>query len=200
MSDEPKFTEKLRRANVTNIVKKLNAGKTLSKSDKDELARHEQALAGNVTRRLRKGDLAAELGISRVTLDEYLNRTDPPPPKPDGDGAYSVEDTASYIAVNGVKAVNSAEMRRLKEARERIRVEREELELAELRGRLIDKSKIEPQVALVCTTITTEMQRIFEQELPGKYTARMVEDREINAAGVDRVIRAIKDALAPLTR
>lgn len=197
---EPKIGEKLRRANVTNIVKKLNAGKTLSKTDQQALDEHERAMSGNIGRRLAKTALAAELGISRPTLDEYLNRIDPPPPKPDEEGAYSVEDTASYIAVNGVKAVNSAEMRRLKEARERIRVEREELELAELRGRLIDKSKIEPQVAVVCTTITTEMQRIFEQELPGKYTAKMVEDREINAAGVDRVIRAIKDALAPLTR
>jgi hypothetical protein len=196
---KPRIGDQLRRANVANIVKKLNAGKTLSKTEQAALEEHERATAGNIARRLRKTELAKELGISRVTLDEYLNRPDAP--QADDAGAFSVEDTASYIAVNGVKAVNSTEMRRLKEARERIRVEREELELAELRGRLVDKATIEPQIAAVCTLLVTTLQQIFEGELPPKYPGKtVVECREMNAAAIDRVMRQLKAAYAPLTR
>ena len=196
---KPRVGDQLRRANVANIIKKLNAGKTLTRAEQAALDAHEQATSGNIARRLRKTELAKELGISRVTLDEYLNRPDAP--QPDEAGAYSVEDTASYIAVNGVKAVNSAEMRRLKEARERIRVEREELELAELRGRLINKSQIEPQVAVICSTFVNELQRVFEWELPDKtFGKSVIQIREMNAAGVDRVIRALKETLAPLSQ
>ncbi len=199
---EPKIGDKLRRANVTNIIKKLNAGKTLTKSDKDALKEHERASEGAAAvQRMGKTNLAVELGITRRTLDEYLNRSDPPPPQPDADGEYSVEDTATYIAVNGAKAVTSAEMRRLREARERIRVEREEMELAELRGRLVDKETIEPQIAAACAIFGAALRQIFESEMPAKYQGKSVVDcRILNEQGVDRVMRQLKEAHLPLRK
>lgn len=196
MSDET-ISTRLRRANLTNIVKKLNAGKTLTKAERTALDEHEAV--NSTGRRLRKKELAAELGISRVTLDDYLNRPDPPAPKPDNNQAYSVEDVAAYIAANSTKAAVSPAMRKMREARERIRLEREEMELAELRGQLIDKSMIAPAIAAVMTQLTTDLVDVFENELPTKYNGlSTVQCAELNASGVDRVLTRFKSGNAPL--
>jgi hypothetical protein len=197
MADAKEISDKLRQTNIANIAKKLNAGKTLTKTEQTALDSYD-AING-VRRRLGKKELAQELGISRPTLDEYLDQEGAP--KPDENGTYSVEDAGLWVANNSVTAGSSKEMRRLREALMRIRVEAEEIDLAKNRGKLVDKATIEPQLAVATTTIVSELQKVFEDELPSKtFGKTVVEIREINAAGVDRVVQSWKDALAPISR
>lgn len=148
-------------------------------------------------RRLKKKALAAQLGISRVTLDEYLNRKTPPPPKPDKAGAYSVDDVAHYIEVNGAKAVSTEEMRRLREALLRMDVEERAIQIGIRKGEIIERAKVRPGIEAVMGRLTADLQAKFEQELPSKYGGRTgLQCAELNAAAVDWVLRRMKEGWA----
>lgn len=194
------LAEKARRANIANILKRLNAGQTLSKSERLALDEHEASEVAKNGRRLLKMDLARELGISRVTLDGYLNRKTPPPPKPDDKRRYSVDEVAKYIADNSTKAVSSEEMRKLRERMLSIQVEREHLELETLRGRYIPKGEIEPAIAAFVGQLTEDLRLKFEMELPAKYSGRTVIERQkLNADGIDWVLRRLKSGAEKVT-
>jgi hypothetical protein len=150
--------------------------------------------------RLRKKPLAAELSISRVTLDEYLNRPTPPPPKPDKRGTYSVEEVATYIATNGIKAVSTEEMRRLRESLLRMDVEERAIELGVKKGQFIERAKIRPAIENVMGRLTVDLQGIMEDELPPKLVGKNVNEiRQIVASALDRVLTRMKDGWSDIS-
>ncbi len=161
------------------------------------MARKPQAKA----ERLHKAGLARALGISRPTLDGYLNRTNPPPPQPNAGKLYDVKEVAEYIAALGTKAITTDEMRKLRETLLRTQAEDAEIDLAVKRGRLIEKAAIEPGVAEIQTWWSAKMQAVFEGELPRKYEGKTtIERQKLNADAVDRLMREFKERMEALAR
>lgn len=152
-------------------------------------------------RRLGKKDLAQTLGITRPTLDGYLNRTDPPPPVPDKDRAYDLNEVAAYIAANAANPTSTEAIRRLRENLLKTQAEDAEMDLAVKRGRLIDKAAIEPGVSEIQTWWSAKLQAVFEGELPRKYEGKSTIDRQkLNADAIDRLMREFKERMAALAR
>ena len=75
------------------------------------------------------------------------------------------------------------------------------LDLAEKKGRLVDKKKIEPTIAAFMSALTTNLRNKFEFELPPKYDGLDQAARaKLNADAVDWVMTRIKTGAAPITR
>lgn len=152
-------------------------------------------------RRLGKKDLAQTLGISRPTLDGYLNRADPPPPVPDGDRLYDLNEVAAYIAANAANPTSTEAIRRLRENLLKTQAEDAAMDLAVKRGRLIDRAAIEPGVAEIQAWWSSKLQAVFEGELPRKYEGKSTIDRQkLNADAIDRLMREFKERMATLAR
>lgn len=152
-------------------------------------------------RRLGKKDLAQMLGISRPTLDGYLNRMEPPPPVRGKDGTFDVDEVAAYIAANGATPTSSEAIRKLRERLLRTQAEDAEVDLAERRGRLIDKATIEPGIAEIQAWWLAKLQAVFEGEIPRKLEGLTTVQRQALLAGaVDRVFREFKERMGALAR
>ena len=194
------ISETLRRANLANIITKLKAGKTLSRPEQDVLdAQAAQEAASQPGRRLNKKMLAEELGISRPTLDEYLNRATAP--QPDAMGTFSVEETAAYISRHGVRAISSEEMKRIRMTLLRIQAKEAELDLAVKQGELVAIRELEPDFALMCNQLVADLRAKFEFELPARYVGKnAVECEQMNADGIDYVLTRLKAEMARHTR
>lgn len=189
-----------RRSNVANILRRLKAGRTLTRAERVALDEYESEQKAKNGRRLLKLDLARELGMSRTTLDGYLNLKDPPAPKPDAARRYSVDEVQRFIAENSAKAGTNAEIRTLRETLLRMQVERETIELDELRGRYVRKDEIGPAVAIIAAQLTDDLRLKFETELPPKYDGRTTLERQkLNADGIDWVLRRLKHGTKKLT-
>jgi hypothetical protein len=148
---------------------------------------------------LTRSQLARRLGSSGRTVAAYLDDYEDAP-KPDADRRYSFADVKAHIARHSARLGSTPTMLKMKERLLALRVSEAERAEAVAAGQYILAKDIEPQVAKVCSELTRNLQAVFEGELPSRYIGRsVVECRELNANGVDRVIAAMKSGLAPIT-
>lgn len=144
--------------------------------------------------RLRKNHLAGELGISRVTLDKYLNQDGAP--HPDKALTYSIEETAQWIAsqrqqeskLRG-KSYWEAEMTRLK-------CERLAEEIARERGDWIHKTDASKTIVPLMRELSELMQQKFVRELPSRYKGHdAIECAQMNADACDAIAKRFRDGI-----
>lgn len=145
--------------------------------------------------RLRKIDLARQLGISRVSVDKYLNRDGAP--SPDKHFRYSVEEVAAFIAkqknedskVKGA-AHWSAELSRLK-------CEQLAEQIARERGDFIEKNEAKKVIVPLMTELGEMMQARFVRELPARYKGRdAAECAAMNQKACDDVAERFRRGMA----
>ncbi len=149
---------------------------------------------------LTRSQIAIRAVIDREIVSKYLGMEGAP--KPDNKMRFNYKQAMEWIGDHAPRAgAGGNEIRKIKEASARIQLERDQLELDELRGRLVDKKEIAPQIGAACAAFVAGLQRIHEGELPPKIAGKsVIEIRELIAAGNDRLIRELNDMLAPLTK
>lgn len=147
--------------------------------------------------RLTRSAIALRAHIDPGTIKKYLEMEGAP--KPDENRKYSMKDTLAWIERNAPRIANNEEMRTLKESLLRMEVEDRALELGKKKGQLIERAKIRPAIEAVMSKLTPDLQDVFERELPPKYKGRStIECAELNAHGLDRVLRRMKEGWAAL--
>lgn len=195
--------DRLRRANVANIVRRLKAGKTLSGVEQKALEEHESGLGAASTGKklLRKIELAGRLNISRPTIDDYLRRPGAPKPKNkryDPDEVRAFIEACTPTASLGEKKTEIIDLRR---AILRMEAEEMEIDLGIKRGLYIRRDEISPVIGSFFTQHLADALLIFEQELPAKYAGRnQIECQQLNADGIDRLFakaKAWQQTIAP---
>jgi hypothetical protein len=116
-----------------------------------------------------KTELAGGLGISRTTLDKYLQM----PGAPKGErGKYDAEKVAKWIKDNAESQSSQSrvdpQIASLRARELKAKCERLEFRLAQDRGEFIAKAKIGPALSNAHLAMRTALQRKFEGELAPK--------------------------------
>lgn len=122
-----------------------------------------------------KRELAQILGISERSLTEW-QREGLPMVLNSGRGASNQYDTADVINWRIARAVNGTQQESPKDRLDRLRGDREELELAQLRGTLVSVSEIEPALAQFIADAVDLL-----TTLPDKFAPIIVEAGSIDA-------------------
>lgn len=149
---------------------------------------------------LKKGALARELGISRPTLDKYLNRVDPPPPRDNGDAEWNVEQVAAYIA--SIQAEESAKKGPAYWETEKRRLECERIahDIAVRKGKFISKEEAAQTIAPLMAELGQLLTQKFELELPPRYKGRdAVECAEMNRKANDEIAKRFRQGMKGIT-
>lgn len=147
--------------------------------------------------RFRKTELHKELGISRPTLDKYLNMEGAP--IPDTQSAYDLEQVANFIAQikneeGKIKGKNYWES-------EKARLHCEKLlhELAVQRGEYISKSEASKTIIPIMAELGQLLKQKFELELPSRYQGKdRIECAQLNADAIDYLIRRFRSGVKDL--
>jgi hypothetical protein len=137
---------------------------------------------------MRKSELARELGISRVTLDAYLSRLEPPPPQPNDDREYSIEEVAAYIGniKNAAGAVKGHAF--YKTEKVRLECERISQEMATKRGEFVSRGAIAAAIVPLISELDAMMEQQFVLVLPSRYKGKnTVECAEMNRTAKDLI-------------
>lgn len=151
-----------------------------------------------------KSEIYRKLGISRPTIDKYLALNGAP--APDEKGHYNMLAVLDWIRACGAKTAPTNEVA---DARQKklllecdkltIIIEAERHALAVARGEYISKAEASDTLAPLMSELKTMLQQIFEVELPSQYRGKTtIEQAELNAAGVDRIIERIRTGTAKL--
>jgi len=149
-------------------------------------------IAPSVPATVSKSEIAKVVGLSRQTVSKYLNSDGAP--EAELDGTYNPILGAYFVGVCHARSMESPAVVRMRERKMEIELAQMERAEALARRELIPKKAIQPSIASVMTRLTTSMRSVFERELPPKYQGRqVVECAEINANGVDRVLRGFKE-------
>jgi hypothetical protein len=200
--------DKLLRANVGNVVEKLKAKKTLTKAELAliQAAANEEPLEEARAFVETKVDLAKTLGISRMQLDRYikLRRNGPPKARPDGrwpvlEWKRWMRETGRAGGVGGDELED--ELPRLNAKRLLLVNERLELDNAERRGELLDRSEIIAAAA----DVATELRGNLYGEASGTVKLIMVakdvdEGVKTYNAAMDRVLEGLLNWLGKVQK
>jgi hypothetical protein len=151
-----------------------------------------------------KLDISKKIGVSRPTIDKYLAMEGAP--KPNEDMRYNLLAVLDWIRECGAKSVPTnavADARQKKLLLEcdklTIAIDQGRHALAVQRGEYISKAEASETLAPLMSELKSMLQQVFEVELPSQYRGKTaVEQAELNAAGVDRVIQRIREGTARL--
>lgn len=154
--------------------------------------------------RLRKITLAEKLGVSRPTLDKYLEMDGAP--GPDAEKTYDVEEVLKWV---GAHAEQSGANHRdgTKKTLNDWRAEKLALECDKLRhlleverGDYISKREAAATVIPLMTELDALIKQKYELELPSRYVGKdAVECAELNAAARDQINARFRQGVKPLT-
>jgi transcriptional regulator with XRE-family HTH domain len=147
-----------------------------------------------VSGRLNQIEIAERMGIVRQTVAKYLRM--PGAPMADADGRFDLQEAGEWIlAHQGERESGLDKVRRLKDRKLELELERLELDLQIARREVIPKDEIEPEIAALATELVSLLRQKFEMELPSLYAGRdRIECQQLNGAAVDEVIRRFKEA------
>lgn len=152
-----------------------------------------------------KIEIYRKLGISRPTIDKYLALDGAP--LPNEQGRYNMLAVLDWIRACGARTAPTNEVA---DARQKklllecdkltIIIEAERHALAVARGEYISKTEASETIAPLMAELKTMLQQVFEVELPSQYRGKTtIEQAELNAAGVDKIITRMRGGLARLT-
>lgn len=157
-----------------------------------------------MAKRLNKTHLARALDVDRKTITGYLARKGAP--KPDKRGLFEVEECRVWaakcaaMAEHGNTQVRGTRVHELKERKLALEVEEEERKAAIRAGQLVNVAEIEPALLAMFSQLKEDLVQKFEQELPSRYRGRsLAECQQMNAEGVDWVLRRLKDGAQKIT-
>lgn len=158
--------------------------------------------------RLRKIALADKLGVSRPTLDRYLAMEGAPTES--GDKMYDVEAVAKFIQANLPTGPGGPQGNLKGTAEEKLtlaglKIEKLSLECQKLRhaievdrGDYISKREAAAVIIPVMSELGSLLTQKFEMELPSRCVGKdAVEIAQLNAEGIDKVIKRFKTGMAP---
>lgn len=147
--------------------------------------------------RMRRGELARELGISWPTLARYLYMEGAPPQ--DAQSSYSVEDVANFIAKMKTDAEKVKGKSYWESEKARLHCEKIAHELATERGEFISKEELAKTIVPLMAELGLLLKQEFELVNPSRYQGKdRVECAEINAKSIDLVIRRFRSGTKDL--
>lgn len=147
--------------------------------------------------RMVKLRLAKHFGITRNTLDAYLDK--PGAPRPNQRGMYDVKRVGEFLNANVVSAGRSEELGTIRQRKMQLETERMQWEFARVRGEFIHKSEIAKTLVPLITEIHQALTQQFEHVLPSKYKGKsQVECQQLNVAALDEVVKRFKEGSLPL--
>lgn len=190
--------DQIDRAYLAGIIKRVKAGKTISKADREILESASEPKGRAPRSQLGVGDkltrtqISKRLGMDRGTLAKYLGMEGAP--KPDERNRYSLKAVEAWREANALRIGNTQEMRTIKEAQARLELQKSELEFGIMQNRYVPRTEIRPGIEAVMGRLTVDMTAIFEGEIPPKCAGKTtIEIRELMAAAVDRVLKRMKE-------
>ncbi len=144
--------------------------------------------------------IAVQAGLDRQTVTRYLGMEGAP--KPDDKQRWSYKEVLPWIQSQAPRlGGKSDEMIKIREARARLDLEEAEHDMKVKRGQYIDKSRIAGVFAVAFGSLTIKLQEVFERELPARLEGRtLIERTELMAAGIDRVLGALKEDMDRLSK
>lgn len=148
--------------------------------------------------RLNRSHISARLVLDRRTVHRYLSMEGAP--QPDAKKRYDFAAARKWIFEQSArKSANAEEMKALADSMKRMEHEDMALDLAEKRGRLVDRKKIEPAIAAFCAQLTEDLRNKFEFELPPKYEGLDRAARaKVNADAIDWILERLKSGAAQI--
>lgn len=148
--------------------------------------------------RANRSQIAARLGIDRRMVLRYLAMEEAP--QPDAKKRYDFAAARKWIFEQSArKSQNAEEMKAIADSMKRMEHEDMALDLAEKRGRLVDRKKIEPAIASFCSQLTEDLRNKFEFELPPKYEGLDRAGRaKLNADAIDWILLRLKNGAAQI--
>lgn len=158
------LAKKALQVEAANVLKKLNAGKTLTTSERALI----QSIASGEDPEKSKGwaktkvELCSALGISRMTLDRWLKLKRSKPPGHESDGRWNVVEWKSWMretgrggGIDGDDA--DEELPRLNAKRLILINERLQLDNEERRGELISRDEVVKECADIATALRSAL-------------------------------------------
>lgn len=174
-SNEPRIgadvAEKLLKADLANIARKLKAGKTLTDTEKRRL--EEATKTEPETPRFAKNyvQLAEILGVDRRTLQTWRKESDSPKSKTNG--KHDVEAWLAFQRKHGKKGGEPQEEPSdlpsepiLKRKKLALFCQEKEMQLAVRRGELIEVALVREDWARKCAAANSLLRKRLENELP----------------------------------
>lgn len=190
MELDPKLAQKVLDADLANMAKRVNAGKTLTANQRSHFM---QVTGQNPIpengRAKNKVELAAVLGVSRQTIYRWAKAKNAP--KANADGSHNIADWLSFVRLRSLKGPdenNGMDLRDRKMLGQCLKIE---AELEILRGNWIPKGLIKrflEDVFSACRSkiLHSQMDRQAKDEVLNELT-RLNEQNFGLDAGVDRV-------------
>lgn len=140
--------------------------------------------------RLGKFKLAAELGVSRTTLDGYLARAGAP--RPDKKKKFDVAEARAFLVAEGKGGVAGSEAGELRARKLRLEVEELERAYALEKGDLVRASDLAPTIAAFNTQLMADLAQM-EIELPPRCHGKdRIQIAALVAEWRDRILRNLK--------
>lgn len=189
----PEMAKKMLEANSKAMVSKLSKGSTLSKGDILKLEKI--VLMGESEKYLREGaktwiELAAALGVSRRTLQNWRNKGNCPKQKKDG--THDVEAWLNFMDAEksdpGIKKLNEARLRILN-----IEAEDKKHKLDVRKGKYVALTEIRETWTAHIQKAKALMCSKFENELPPIYTLNPVDNMKLNKEAIEEICSILSD-------
>lgn len=155
--------------------------------------------------RLRKITLAEKLGVSRPTLDKYLEMDGAP--GPDAEKTYDVEEVLKWVGAHAEQSGADITDKEKVPTLNNWRAMKLELECEKLRhlleverGDYISKREAAATILPLMTELDALIKQKYELELPSRYVGKdAVECAELNAAARDQINARFRQGVKPLT-
>lgn len=173
----PDIAERLLKANLANIVKKVKAGKTLTREERRLLtqASEDEELDG-VAVVTTYVELAEILGITRRTLQDWRKMEGAPEPASNGEHDVNAwKEFQSKIDGKGAERIEDPEEESglpsepiLKRKKLLLFCQEKEMQLSLKRGELIEISAVRNTWAKKCAEANTHLRQRLENELPSE--------------------------------
>lgn len=150
--------------------------------------------------RLRKISLAEKLGITRPTLDKYLEMEGAP--QPDEDKSYDVDAVAKFIEDRAPNTMGKdvSYLNDLKAQKLVLECEKLRDQIARDQGDFISKKEAAATIIPLMAELDALMKQKYELELPSRYQGKdQVECAAMNAEARDAINRRFRQGVAKIT-
>ena len=170
---DPKLAENVLRKNLSNILEKVKAGKTLSKQERELFEDHAKTEAPDTLQAADISDLARRIGVSRQTFHSWKRKYPDDIP-----GDLSIEKWKIFAAAVGSKGNQGTALsnlaRRKAEAEARkseLACEKLDLEIAQLRGEMMSREDQHAEgeaVGIIIQAAFTSLAKDLDSNISGK--------------------------------
>lgn len=177
---DPKLVEGVLRKNLSNILEKVKAGKTLSKQERELFEQHAKTEAPEEQIASSQWELAKRLGVSRQTVNAWKKRYPDEAPADLSISKWKIFQAA--ISSRGTAGTAIADLARRKAEGEVRKIdlacEKLELEVAELRGAMMSREEQQAEGEAVGIIIQSAFESL-SRDLDAKISGQPPEERRV---------------------